>query len=94
MTRTQRNRVLAFVSHLFNLCERWEWRGQHTNPARGIERAPEAPRDRVLDFGELAALSAAFDTLPRPLEVRLFIATTAPLWHFGRVVALRPWLSH
>ena len=63
LTRIQRNRVLAFVSHLFNLCEGWEWRTQHTNPARGIERAPEAPRSRVLDFSELAALSAALGTL-------------------------------
>ncbi|MCY4636038.1 MAG: tyrosine-type recombinase/integrase [Acidobacteria bacterium] len=63
LTRTQRNRVLAFVSHLFNLCERWEWRGQRTNPARGIERSPETARDRVLDSGELAALSAALDGL-------------------------------
>ena len=55
--------MLAFVSHLFNLCERWEWRAQHTNPARGIERAPEVPRDRVLHFDELSALSAALDTL-------------------------------
>ena len=63
LTRTQRNRVLALVSHLFNLCERWEWREQRNNPARGIERSPETPRDRVLDSGELAALSAALDAL-------------------------------
>ena len=63
LPRTQRNRVLAFVSHLFNLCERWDWRGQRTNPARGIERAPEAARDRVLDSTELAGLSAALGTL-------------------------------
>ena len=31
-----RNRVLAFVSRLFNLFETWEWRGQQTNPVRGI----------------------------------------------------------
>ena len=63
LPRTQRNRVLAFVSHLFNLCERWEWRPQRTNPARGIERSPETPRDRVLDSGELAALAVALDGL-------------------------------
>ena len=58
-----RNRVLALVSRLFNLFETWEWRPQHTNPVRGVERAREEARDRVLDSGELAALSAALDQL-------------------------------
>ena len=58
-----RNRVLALVSRLFNLFETWEWRPQHTNPVRGVERAREEARDRVLDSGELAALAAALDQL-------------------------------
>ena len=58
-----RNRVLALLSRLFNLFEKWGWRPQHTNPVRGIERARETPRDRVLDSRELAALSAALDQL-------------------------------
>ena len=58
-----RNRALALLSRLFNLFERWEWRPQHTNPARGVERAREEARDRVLDSGELAALSAALERL-------------------------------
>ncbi len=58
-----RNRVLALVSRLFNLFETWEWRPQHTNPARGVERAREEARDRVLDSGELAALSAGLGAL-------------------------------
>ena len=36
-----RNRLLALTSRLFNLFEYWEFRPQHTNPARGIERARE-----------------------------------------------------
>ena len=58
-----RNRVLAFVSRLFNLFETWEWKPQHTNPVRGVERAREEARDRVLDSGELATLAAALDQL-------------------------------
>ena len=58
-----RNRVLALLSRLFNLFETWEWRPQHTNPVRGVDRAREEPRDSVLDSGELAALSAALDQL-------------------------------
>ena len=58
-----RNRVLALVSRLFNVFETWEWRPQHTNPVRGVERAREEARDRVLDSGELAALSAALERM-------------------------------
>ena len=58
-----RNRALALVSRLFHLFETWEWRPQHTNPARGVERAREEARDRVLDSGELAALSAGLGAL-------------------------------
>ena len=58
-----RNRVLALLSRLFNLFETWEWRPQHSNPARGVERAREEPRDRVLDSRELAALSEALKQL-------------------------------
>ena len=56
---SQRNRVLAFVSRIFSLAERWEWRPQHTNPARGIERGREEPRRRILSSDELASLSRA-----------------------------------
>ena len=55
----QRNRVLAFTSRLFRLFEDWELRPQHTNPTRGIERAREEARDRVLTASEMTALGAA-----------------------------------
>ena len=54
-----RNRLLALTSRVFTLFEHWEWRAQRTNPARGIERALEEPRDRVLSPSELAALGDA-----------------------------------
>ena len=54
-----RNRVLALTSRLFTLAERWQWRAQNDNPARGIERSREEARDRVLAPSELAALAAA-----------------------------------
>lgn len=59
LPRTQRNRVLALTSRLFNLFEQWEWRQQFTNPCRGVERAREEARDRVLSPSELAALATA-----------------------------------
>ena len=61
LPRTQRNRVLAFTSRLFNEFERWDWRPQQTNPAYGIERAREEARDRVLAASELAALAEALN---------------------------------
>ena len=91
LPRTQHNRLLAFASHLFNLCERWEWRGQRTNPARGIERSPETPRDRVLDSGELAALSAALGSLaeryPAPVAAIRVAALTG--LRIGEVCSIR-----
>lgn len=54
-----RNRVLALFSRLFTLAEHWEWRPQHTNPARGVERSREQARDRILSGAEIAGLTAA-----------------------------------
>ena len=62
-TPTLRNRVLAFASRVFTLAEHWEWRPQRTNPVRGVDRAKEQARDRVLEPSELAALARALDDL-------------------------------
>ncbi len=79
-TPTQRNRTLAFLSRLFTLAEHWEWRSQHTNPVRGIERAKEQARDRVLAPSELAALARALDflegTYPYPVAAIRVAAMT------------------
>ena len=60
---THRNRLAAFLSNLFNRAEDWEWRPQHTNPARRIEKAKEEPRDRTLAPSELAALASVLNGL-------------------------------
>ena len=57
----QRNRVLAFLSRLFSFFEAVEYRPQHSNPCRHVEKAREEARDRVLSRTELAALAAALD---------------------------------
>ena len=62
---TMRNRTLALVSRLFTLAEHWEWRAQRSNPARGVDRAREDARDRVLspsEFGRLADALEGLDT--------------------------------
>lgn len=51
------NRMLALLSKMFSLAERWGWR--EGNPARGVERYPEEPRERFLTPEEIARLSAA-----------------------------------
>ena len=86
----QRNRVRAFVSRLFNLMETWEWRPQHTNPARGIDRAREEARDRILTPTEIGALSdalaAADDVHPASVAAIRFAAVTG--LRIGEVLAI------
>ncbi len=57
------NRVRALVSSMFTQFEHWEYRPQHSNPARGIEKALEEARDRTLTESELSALGTALDGL-------------------------------
>lgn len=64
-TPVLRNRVLAFLSKVFNLTELWEWRPQQTNPVRGVERAREEARDRILASSELSALNTALKALEK-----------------------------
>ncbi|MYC27958.1 MAG: tyrosine-type recombinase/integrase [Nitrospira sp. SB0662_bin_26] len=56
---TSRNRALAVLSRLMNLAETWELRPQHSNPVKGIMRARETARDRVLGESEMQRLNAA-----------------------------------
>ena len=86
-----RNRILALTSRLFTLAERWEWRPQNDNPARGIERAREEPRDRVLAPSELAALAEALDGLEAesPAAVAAIRVATITGLRIGEVLGMR-----
>ena len=88
---SMRNRVLAFASRLFTLFERWEWRVQQTNPVRGIERAREEPRDRVLAQTEMQALAGALNGLevrhPAPVAAIRMAALTG--LRIGEVLNMR-----
>lgn len=53
------NHMLAVLSKLFNLAERWGLRPDGSNPARNVERYPERHRERFLTEKELARLGAA-----------------------------------
>jgi integrase len=81
------NRVLATLSKMFALAIRWQWRSD--NPARGIERNPEAKRTRYLSGGELARLAealAAHDDQQAANVVRLLLLTGA---RRGEVLSMR-----
>jgi integrase len=56
-TPIQANRVLALVSKILNLCERWGLRPSHSNPCGQIERFKERQVHRPLTELELARLA-------------------------------------
>lgn len=58
-TPYQANRVLALVSKMMNLAEKWGLRPDGSNPARHVERFKEAKRERFLSGDELASLGQA-----------------------------------
>jgi integrase len=64
-TPYQANRVLALLSKMFNLAERWSLRPDGTNPVRHVERFVERKRDRFLSEEELARLGRALHELGR-----------------------------
>ena len=87
----QRNRVASLASRLFNLFEHWEYRPQRTNPVRGIERAREQPRDRVLAPSELSALGSALASMDdaSPYAVGAIRMAALSGWRVGEVIALQ-----
>jgi integrase len=88
------NRVLALLSKMFNLAERWGLRPDHTNPCRHVERYAERKMERFLLGDELARLGAALAEAERNgtempsviAAVRLLILTGA---RAGEILSLR-----
>ncbi len=50
------NRLVAMLSKLFNMAEKWELRVDGVNPCRHVERNPENKRQRYLSADEITAL--------------------------------------
>ena len=78
----QANRMLALLSKMFTLAERWGLRPPHSNPCRGIDRYPEKRRERFLSGAELARLGEVLDEEERHdpfvvLAIRLLLLTGA-----------------
>ena len=86
-----RSRAIAFASRLFAEFERWGWRDPNTNPARGIPRARENPRDRILTGDELARLSQALDAAEakRPASVAALRVAAMSGLRIGEVLSMR-----
>lgn len=55
-TPVQCNRVLALLSHAFNLAEDWGWRPQQSNPCHRVKRYRERPRTRLPSVDETQRL--------------------------------------
>jgi integrase len=86
----QANRVLAVLSKMFNLAERWSLRSDESNPCRHVEKFAERKRERMLSPAELARLGdalVAYDGSPYAIAaVKLLVFTGARL---GEVLGLR-----
>jgi integrase len=86
----QANRLLAVLSKMFNLAERWGLRPDGSNPCRHVEKFGERKRERMLSPAELARLGdalAAHDGSPYAVAaIKLLVFTGARL---GEVLGLR-----
>jgi hypothetical protein len=75
----QANRVLAVLSKMFNLAERWGLRPDGSNPCRHVEKFAELKRERMPSPAELARLGealAAYDGSPYAVAaVKLLVFT-------------------
>lgn len=76
---TGANRVLALLSHMLRMAEKWDIRPQHSNPCREVEKFDETHRQRFLDESELARLATAMndpEELPAAVAaIRLLLFT-------------------
>lgn len=88
---TTRNRLLALLSRCFTLFETWGMREQNNNPARGVERGLEEPRDRTLSATELAALARALDDAEakRPAAVAAIRLAALTGLRIGEILGIR-----
>ena len=86
----QANRVLAVLSKMFNLAERWGLRPDGSNPCHHVEKFAERKRERMLSPEELArlgdALVAHTGSPYTVAAVKLLVFTGARL---GEVLGLR-----
>ena len=88
------NRVLALLSKLMNLAEKWELRPDGSNPCRHVERNPEHKLERFLSEVELARLGDALaeavaEGLASPAAVSAIRLLALTGMRLGEVLSLR-----
>jgi integrase len=93
-TPRQANLILAILSKMFSLSEKWGLRPDYSNPCRGIERYSERKRERFFSDAELSRLGAALDqaervgtALPAAIDALRFLALTG--CRLGEALSLR-----
>ncbi len=59
------NRVLALVSKMLNLAEKWDLRPDGSNPCRHVEKFKEQQRERYMSSEERSALTQALEEAER-----------------------------
>lgn len=59
------NRVLALLSKMFALSEKWGYRQDNTNPCKHVEKYKEMKRKRFLNSDELSALGKALSDIEK-----------------------------
>lgn len=62
------NRVIAVLSKMLNLAERWGWRDTGSNPCQNVERYREASRRRYASPEEIKAIGSALDAMSMVAE--------------------------
>jgi integrase len=82
----QANRVLAVLSKMFNLAERWGLRPDGSNPCRHVEKFAERKRERMLSPAELARLG---DALAAHSGSPYAVAAVKLFARLGEVLGLR-----
>lgn len=81
-TPYQANRMLAALSSMFSWAERRGYRDERTNPCRGIDKFPEAARERFLSNAELARLGEALAEAERNEAETQFVVAAIRLLLF------------
>jgi integrase len=80
-TPTEANRILACLSTMLNIAERWGLRPDGSNPCRHVEKYPQRRRERFLSAEELSRLGdalAAHDGSPYAVAaIKLLVFTGA-----------------
>lgn len=79
-TPVRANRIVETLRKAFNLAIRWSW-CEH-NPASGVHRNPEQPRNRYLNKSEIAALARVLNEHCEPMSanaIKLLMLTGARL---------------